>query len=148
MWLINIESMKLEEFTLPHLPTYATLSHTWADGQVIFYEFKSLDLKRRKPGIDKIRETCRLAAAKRIPYVWVDTCCIDKSSSAELSEAINSIFEWYKLSAVCFAYLSDLPKESPTLWRNEESQLVCRWFQRGWTLQELLAPAKLEFLID
>ncbi|KAI0451670.1 HET domain-containing protein [Xylaria acuta] len=146
MWLINIKSMRLEEFTPPHLPTYAILSHTWGEGEVTFQEFGNLESVGRKANFAKIKKTCELAAAKEIPYVWVDTCCIDKSSSAELSEAINSMFEWYKKSSVCFAYLSDLPlRESPTLWRDEEHQLVCRWFRRGWTLQELLAPAKLEF---
>ncbi|KAI0479795.1 HET domain-containing protein [Xylaria cf. heliscus] len=150
MWLINIKSMSLEEFTPPDLPSYAILSHTWEDGEVTFQEFSNLGLAKKKAGFVKIKKTCELAAVKKIRYVWVDTCCIDKSSSAELSEAINSMFEWYKLSTVCFAYLSDLSvnhsiKRLPTLWRDERNQRVCRWFRRGWTLQELLAPAKLEF---
>ncbi|KAI0861345.1 HET domain-containing protein [Xylaria cubensis] len=146
MWLINIKSMKLEEFTPPHLPSYAILTHTWGQEEVTFQEFRNWKAIEDKAGFAKIKKTCELAAAKEIPYVWVDTCCIDKSSSAELSEAINSMFEWYKLSTVCFAYLSDLNvRNSPTLWRDEVRQLVCRWFRRGWTLQELLAPAKLEF---
>ncbi|KAI0904718.1 HET domain-containing protein [Ustulina deusta] len=149
MWLINIKSMSLEEFTPPNLPSYAILSHTWENDEVTFQEFNKLESAQKKAGFAKIEKTCELAAAKGIPYVWVDTCCIDKSSSAELSEAINSMFEWYKLSTVCFAYLSDLIvnplMESPTLWRDKKRRLVCRWFQRGWTLQELLAPASLEF---
>ncbi|KAI0512989.1 heterokaryon incompatibility protein-domain-containing protein [Xylaria bambusicola] len=136
MWLINVESMKLEEFTPPDLPTYAILSHTWEDNEVTFREFKKRKYDKNKAGFVKIKKTCQLAAAKSIKYVWVDTCCIDKSSSAELSEAINSMFDWYRLSAVCFTYLSDLPASSI---------LVCRWFTRGWTLQELLAPDILEF---
>lgn len=149
MWLINIKSMSLEEFTPPDLPSYAILSHTWENDEVTFQEFNNLESAQKKAGFAKIEKTCELAAAKGIPYVWVDTCCIDKSSSAELSEAINSMFEWYKLSTVCFAYLSDLIVNpltgSPTLWRDKKRRLVCRWFQRGWTLQELLAPASLEF---
>ncbi|KAI1171956.1 hypothetical protein F4777DRAFT_582418 [Nemania sp. FL0916] len=128
MWLINVESMKLEEFTPPHLPKYAILSHTWGEDEVTFREFcdlESLELSQKKGGREKIRMTCELAADRDIPYAWVDTCCIDKSSSAELSEAINSMFEWYRLSA--------------------ENLYVCRWFRRGWTLQELLAPTVLEF---
>ncbi|KAI1737707.1 HET domain-containing protein [Xylaria scruposa] len=146
MWLIDVYSMKLEEFTPPHLPTYAILTHTWEQEEVTFREFRDLKEAEKKAGFVKIQKTCELAAAKNIPWVWVDTCCIDKSSSAELSEAINSMFEWYKLSTVCFAYLSDLDvRRSPTLWRDERNHDVCRWFRRGWTLQELLAPAKLEF---
>ncbi|KAJ8129864.1 hypothetical protein O1611_g3766 [Lasiodiplodia mahajangana] len=145
MWLINVESMELEEFTPPNLPAYAILSHTWGEEEVTFQEFGNLKLAEKKVGFKKIEKTCELAVAKSIRYVWVDTCCIDKSSSAELSEAINSMFDWYRKSAVCFAYLSDLELGSSTLWLNESAGRVCRWFKRGWTLQELLAPAKLEF---
>ncbi|KAI0107467.1 HET domain-containing protein [Nemania sp. FL0031] len=145
MWLINIESMKLEEFTPPHLPVYAILSHTWEEEEITFQEFANRELAEKKACFQKIKKTCKLAATRSISYVWVDTCCIDKSSSAELSEAINSMFDWYKQSQVCFAYLSDLDVESPTLWRDKDTRLVCRWFRRGWTLQELLAPSRLEF---
>ncbi|KAJ8112028.1 hypothetical protein ONZ43_g5485 [Nemania bipapillata] len=127
MWLINIESMRLEEFTPPDLPTYAILSHTWAEDEVTFNEFGNLESAEKKAGFAKIKKTCELAAIKGIPYCWVDTCCIDKSSSAELSEAINSMFDWYKLSAVCFAYLYDLDvghlEDSVTLWRDEKKRL-------------------------
>ncbi|KAI1313232.1 HET domain-containing protein [Xylaria venustula] len=147
MWLINIKLMRLEEFTPPDLPTYAILSHTWGDDEVTFQEFSNLALAQQRTGYTKIEKTCELATSKDIFYVWVDTCCIDKSSSAELSEAINSMFEWYRLAAVCFAHLSDLDENagSPVLWRDEKNRHICRWFTRGWTLQELLAPAKLEF---
>lgn len=81
-----------------------------------------------------------MALSDDIPYVWVDTCCIDKSSSAELSEAINSMFRWYAKSEVCYAYLDDINgssyiRELPT----------ARWFTRGWTLQELIAPRNMIF---
>ncbi|OIW27820.1 hypothetical protein CONLIGDRAFT_551906, partial [Coniochaeta ligniaria NRRL 30616] len=71
-----------------------------------------------------------------LAYVWIDTICIDKSSSAELSEAINSMFKWYRNAAICYAYLSDVPQV-----RLEYS----RWFTRGWTLQEMIAPQELRF---
>ncbi|ORY08191.1 hypothetical protein BCR34DRAFT_675109 [Clohesyomyces aquaticus] len=70
-------------------------------------------------------------------------CCIDKTSSAELSEAINSMFHWYRASARCYAYLSDVDAlpgsdDLPDITHS-------RWFTRGWTLQELLAPASVQF---
>ncbi|KAI1120485.1 HET domain-containing protein [Nemania abortiva] len=145
MWLIHIESMRLKEFTPPDLPIYAILSHTWGEDEVSFQEFHNLESAKKKTGFSKIKKTCELAAIKSIRYAWVDTCCIDKSSSAELSEAINSMFDWYRWSRVCFAYLSDLDEGSPTLWRDKDTRLACRCFRRGWTLQELLAPAELEF---
>lgn len=99
----------------------------------------SSDYKEKK-GFQKIDWTCQQAATDGLDYAWVDTCCIDQSSSAELSEAINSMFRWYKRAAVCYVYLSDI-LISPT-WRVELA--LCRWFTRGWTLQELLAPREIQ----
>ncbi|KAK6217813.1 hypothetical protein LQW54_003101 [Pestalotiopsis sp. IQ-011] len=100
MWLINVHDLKLENFVPPHLPPYAILSHTWEDDEVTFQDFANLRVAKRRRGYAKIKKTCDLAAAAEINYAWVDTCCIDKSSSAELSEAINSMFEWYRQSSV------------------------------------------------
>ena len=66
-----------------------------------------------------------------------DLCCIDKTSSAELSEAINSMYRWYQESGVCYAYLADVPPNAFS---------KSRWFTRGWTLQELIAPSTVIFL--
>jgi hypothetical protein len=80
-------------------------------------------------------------------YVWIDTCCIDKRSSAELSEAINSMWKWYWKSEVCYAYLADVPSEGFISGTTDYSELSrSRWFTRGWTLQELIAPHNLLFL--
>ncbi|KAM5546153.1 hypothetical protein V8D89_000279 [Ganoderma adspersum] len=92
----------------------------------------------------KIREACRVARENGYRYIWIDSCCIDKSSSSELSEAINSMYKWYGLAAVCYAYLSDVPSG-----RDHQAEgsafRKSRWFGRGWTLQELIAPASVEF---
>lgn len=84
-----------------------------------------------------------------IQYTWVDTCCIDKSSSAELSEAINSMFKWYRHAGICYAYLDDIePENVKNKDRNglKKSYLgQARWFTRGWTLQELIAPKEVVF---
>jgi hypothetical protein len=99
---------------------------------------------RQKAGYLKIKQCCQQATTDGLDYVWVDTCCIDKTSSAELSEAINSMFQWYRNAAVCYAYLADVtatPESTP-----ERSEFAgSRWFKRGWTLQELLAPAHVWF---
>jgi hypothetical protein len=63
---------------------------------------------RTKQGYKKIIAICDLARKDGYRHAWVDTCCIDKSSSAELSEAINSMFTWCWDACVCYAYLSDL----------------------------------------
>jgi len=137
MWLINAATLALEFFLPEQAPPYAILSHTWSDGEVSLAEFQRLDDQTRaKPGFSKIQKTCDLARAEDIAHVWVDTCCIDKTSSAELSEAINSMYSYYRRARVCFAYLNDL--DSNTSWQQLK---FCRtpppkWFSRGWTLQE------------
>lgn len=95
-----------------------------------------------KSGYKKIQEFCRLAKAEGYRYAWIDTCCIDKKSSAELSETINSMFAWYKHSTACYAYLEDVESTSSTLKPDGKES---RWYSRGWTLQELLAPLTVVF---
>ncbi|PNP79211.1 hypothetical protein FNYG_07287 [Fusarium nygamai] len=143
MWLINTTTIALEVKNVSSTP-YAILSHTWGDDEVTFEDMMTGQEKGKK-GYVKIIHTCRLAKERGIAYAWVDTCCVDKRSSAELAEAINSMFNWYKLSEVCFAHLEDLkihrgPQDDPL-----SGMSSCRWFTRGWTLQELIASRNLEF---
>lgn len=140
---VNTETIKLEQVTKQNrgFLRYAILSHTWGDEEVTFQEMQSGDPPTWKEGYRKIVGTCKLALESGIRYAWVDTCCIDKSSSAELSEAINSMFGWYQQADICYAYLSDVPRNL-----DEPYQLIhSRWFTRGWTLQELIAPGKVDF---
>ncbi|KAL1600119.1 hypothetical protein SLS59_006193 [Nothophoma quercina] len=95
-------------------------------------------------GYDKIRHCCGQAKDDGYEWVWIDTCCIDKRSSAELSEAINSMYQWYWNAEICYAHLVDVIKD-PLLDGNDASFIASRWFSRGWTLQELLAPETVEF---
>lgn len=148
MRLINVESLVLEEFISVDgdVPKYAILSHTWGASEVTFQDFTNPDktIRSGKTGFSKIQATCDLAAKAGLSHVWVDTCCIDKTSSAELTEAINSMFRWYRAAEVCYAWLADLPTDTDG--RVLTHQLgKCRWFTRGWTLQELLAPRRVEF---
>ncbi|KAF9873305.1 hypothetical protein CkaCkLH20_09118 [Colletotrichum karsti] len=143
MRLINTTSLEIVEFFDNDIPKYAILSHTWGDGdtEVSFSDFRRGDpLTKAKPGYQKIENACKEASKRSLHYVWVDTCCIDKTSSAELSEAINSMFQWYEEAEICFAYLADATSATAL-----EPSGASRWFTRGWTLQELLAPSKLEF---
>ena len=138
-----MSTLQLEEFMdSHHAPPYAILSHTWEEGEVTFQDFASPDVAKLKRGFGKIERTCKLAEANGIGYAWVDTCCIDKTSSAELTEAINSMFQWYARSQVCYAWLADLKAGEPIRVKDFAS---CRWFKRGWTLQELIAPGRVEF---
>ncbi|CCC07022.1 hypothetical protein SMACR_01045 [Sordaria macrospora] len=116
MWLINTSTLELEEFIGSDIPSYAILSHTWEDGEVTFHDAKAKLLeKQNSQGARKVAKACELAAQQGLAYAWVDTCCIDKSSSAELTEAINSMFQWYRSSNICLVYLSDFePHENNT----------------------------------
>lgn len=93
MRLINAATIKLVEFS-QEIPEYAILSHTWGRDEISFQEMEA-EPDRSKEGFKKIVSCCKQAIRDRIPFVWIDTCCINKSSSAELSEAINSMFRWY-----------------------------------------------------
>lgn len=125
MRLLNTMSLKLHDFTLESKPKYAILSHTWGDGEVTFQDMSSPN-RFRMEGYNKIVGTCELANRKGFEYVWIDTCCIDKSSSAELGEAINSMFQWYEDATVCYVYLDDIGED-----QLEISLPKCRWFGRG-----------------
>ncbi|CCM01063.1 uncharacterized protein FIBRA_03111 [Fibroporia radiculosa] len=116
---------------------FAILSHTWEKEEVTYNDFTE-NRHFNKAGNTKLKQFCRVAYQKYgIEFAWADTVCIDKSSSAELDESIRSMFAWYRNSAVCIAYLA----ESMTIGDMEHD----RWFTRGWTLQELLAPQQFKF---
>ena len=131
---------------------YSILSHVWEGEEQSFLDVKALMSPTastpRSRASPKIRNCCELAEKQGYRWVWIDTCCINKESSAELSEAINSMFQWYLKAAVCYAYLYDYPRDDAdpatldSLPRLHES----RWFSRGWTLQELIAPRSLLFV--
>ncbi|PQE23357.1 hypothetical protein CJF32_00009416 [Rutstroemia sp. NJR-2017a WRK4] len=134
------------------LPKYAILSHTWGDEEVIFQDMVEGTAKG-KAGYEKLRFCARQAERDNLQYFWVDTCCIDKSNNTELSEAINSMFRWYRDADRCYVYLSDVPiigyeelgdqRQHHPPWKSAFQ--MSRWFTRGWTLQELLAPVSVEF---
>ncbi|KAJ9149779.1 HET-domain-containing protein [Pleurostoma richardsiae] len=140
MRLLNVDTFKLEDFYDQDIPRYAILSHTWTKDEVTFQEFPTL--ARNDPRLAKADGCCSRAGRDRIPYVWIDTFCIDKSSSAELSEAINSMYRWYRQSEICYVYLTDVHDDSTS---PGSSFWTSRWFTRGWTLQELVAPFIVEF---
>jgi hypothetical protein len=145
MRLIDCKTYEMTEF-IDNIPPYAILSHTWEDEEVLYSDMRNIEEAAKKKGFAKIKAVCGLAIDARYQYCWVDTCCIDKSSSAELSEAINSMFPWYQKSAACFVYLSDLVyKPLGMVDQIQEQRRPCRWFTRGWTLQELIAPANVHF---
>ena len=148
---------KVLEFCDDKATKYAILSHRWIDPTEVDYE-EMVDLAkmdreeqdeiRRRLGYKKIVDTCNQAKKDGYKWMWIDTCCIDKRSSAELSEAINSMYRWYANAKVCYAYLRDVDGSFPTKRDEEEypdSDGWPEWFSRGWTLQEMIAPQNLQF---
>lgn len=156
MRLLNVQTRQLKEFFDDSIPNYAILSHTWGEDEVTFQNIHKPEAKH-KAGYLKIDYTCREALKDKIEWAWIDTCCIDKASSSELSEAINSMYRWYAQARICYAYLVDVDASCPELDENGQifptserkrwhaMFLQSRWFTRGWTLQELLAPRQLHF---
>lgn len=181
MRLINVHTLALESFT-SGTPVYAILSHTWIKGQEVTLQAMEAGGPARD-GLEGWRNNvacCERAAQDGWRYVWVDTCCIDKTNSVELSEAINSMFRWYEEAVVCYAYLADVSEKVVLLTEiysemhrqemKDQEQMTghhidthntrkldrlraierhcfakSRWFERGWTLQELLAPRAFLF---
>lgn len=130
--------LQLVEFNPSEIPPYAILSHTWGRGEVLYNDVINGTAPQRE-AFQKVHDACLQARADGYDYIWIDTCCINKVSSAELSEAINSMFAWYRDSNICYAFLNDLADD------DHESFAECRWWTRGWTLQELIAPGNVIF---
>ncbi|KIW99047.1 uncharacterized protein Z519_00710 [Cladophialophora bantiana CBS 173.52] len=155
MRLLNARTLQFLEIDDPRtVPKYAILSHTWTDKEVVFSDLKSSpQLAHQRPEFAKVKFTAQQALDDGLDYIWVDTCNIDKSSSAELSETINSMFMLYKKAEVCYVYLADVTEQPPAGWTDDgqnddawtETFTSARWFSRGWTLQELIAPRNTVF---
>ncbi|KAH6997978.1 heterokaryon incompatibility protein-domain-containing protein [Ilyonectria sp. MPI-CAGE-AT-0026] len=149
MRLLNAHTLEVEFFAGNDVPGYAILSHTWGKEEVTLQDIQRCSqaemMEHERYG--KLRGSCEIATSFGLNYIWIDTCCIDKSSSAELSEAINSMFRWYAESAVCIAFLEDVNSTSAFDGTNSMFK-QSRWFTRGWTLQELIAPSKVVFYSD
>ncbi|KAH8780655.1 heterokaryon incompatibility protein-domain-containing protein [Hyaloscypha finlandica] len=132
------------------IPEYAILSHRWGAEEVTLADLTNGNGKRMA-GYSKLQFCGEQAKRDGLHYFWVDTCCIDKSNSTELAEAINSMFRWYQKAAKCYVYLSDVSirkrkaSDTSTECTWESAFRVSEWFTRGWALQELLAPRSVGF---
>ncbi|KAF1955268.1 WD40 repeat-like protein [Byssothecium circinans] len=131
------------------IPPYAILSHTWgADAEEVTFDDLTKGIGKKKHGYKKIYFCAEQAARDGLEYFWIDTCCINKANKAELSHAINSMFRWYRNATRCYVYLTDvtgccIDDDFHLQWDSVLGR--SRWFTRGWTLQELLAPRSIEF---
>ncbi|KAF2720019.1 hypothetical protein K431DRAFT_321340 [Polychaeton citri CBS 116435] len=145
MRLLNIKSLEFAEFGDDNRPAYVIASHRWlSDSEATFQDVRD----RRNTdsqGYQKVGAYANYIRNSMYPveWLWIDTCCIDKDSAAELSEAINSMFEWYHSAELCLAYLTDVNAVG-----DRSSFKKSEWFKRGWTLQELLAPRTVIFVTE
>lgn len=166
MRLLSTNALEFYDFLGTGIPRYAILSHRWERDEMSYQDMiKEMERNKnswpgptdilQKQGYRKISEFRRLALQDGYEYIWADTCCIDKLSSSELQEAINSMYQWYWDSDVCYAYLSDvsvptdrIDSDGRFLFKSSDLKSFQRsqWFTRGWTLQELLAPRALIFV--
>ena len=154
MWLLSTDRAELHYFGGPEVVPggYAILSHVWGREEQSFQDMQRLHKSSTKDhsvpreyASPKIKQSCILAERHGYKWIWNDTCCIDKTSSAELSEAINSMFQYYSRADVCYAYLQDVPSDD-VLQCESSAFRRSTWHTRGWTLQELVAPALLVFV--
>jgi len=147
MRLLDTQSHEVREFGDGDVPFYAILSHRWDAVEVSLQDLRGGDAGQMA-AYSKIRNSCSLAASHGFQHLWIDTCCIDKTSSAELSESLNSMYRWYRESMVCYAYLGDVPSDSLERRTGVAGRAFGQsaWFTRGWTLQELIAPPTIVFL--
>jgi len=133
------------------IPPYAILSHVWETEEVNFKDLMD-GTSKSKAGHNKIQSCLEQAQRDGLKYLWVDTCCMDRSNNIEFCEAINSMYRWYNNAAVVYIYLSDVSRttisstDRPPIPPWESAFLQERWFTRGWTLQELIAPTIVDFL--
>ena len=146
MHLLNTWTRKTQEFLPGRIPPYVILSHRWEDEEVSYKDLTQPkeDLSKLK-GWTKLDSFCSSAEKDGWEWVWMDTCCIDKSSSAELSEAINSMYQWYMEARFCIAYLADISVVKDETGMKRKQFHKSEWFERGWTLQELLASREVVF---
>jgi hypothetical protein len=146
----NDGDFSLTEFFEGDIPKkYAILSHRWGPEEVTLADLKNGNYKKMA-GYSKIQFCGEQAKRDGLQYFWVDTCCIDKSNSTELAEAINSMFRWYQDATKCYVYLRDVSRPRNDLADGSTEDWVStfrnsEWFRRGWTLQELIAPASVDF---
>lgn len=116
MLLLNVRTLKIENFSGQRIPPYTILSHTRGSNteEASYKSWRgrwSALWRANGPGYHKLLWTCKQAIANRLDYIWIDTICIDKSSSQKLSEAINSMYAWYRDANICYVYLADVPAE-------------------------------------
>ncbi|KAJ8518481.1 hypothetical protein ONZ45_g4467 [Pleurotus djamor] len=135
----NADASTSQSFDQNTVARYAIASHRWDRQELAFVDredLKSMEMKKQT-AYAKFKGLCKAAEASGCRFVWIDTLCIDNTNAPELDESIRSMFSWYRNAYVCIVYLGQ---------SDDESDIAKdTWFSRGWTLQELLAPKRIQF---
>lgn len=156
MRLLHARTRELKDFCAEDTPDYAILSHTWGDNEVTASDISDGLYSGKEVYWRKINCACKQALEDHLEWLWVDTCCLRRDDAIELDTAIHSMFEWYRDASVCYVYLPDVPSrpEESDVGYGEDTEdpeapdssfRRSRWFSRGWTLLELLAPRELRY---
>jgi hypothetical protein len=133
MRLLHTKKLELTEFIGTSVPEYVILSHRWEQDEVQYSDIQAKTANGRE-GYTKLTGACQQARVDGYDWIWIDTCCIDKTNSVELQEAINAMFEWYKDANICYAYLADVEVDYDDD-DFEDSFIDSKWWTRSWTLR-------------
>ena len=157
MRLIDVNTFAQQDrFVDGKTPPYAILSHVWGKDEVSYQNLKDIredgfndrllrEAIDKNAGNSKIAHACAQARKAGLGWIWIDTCCIDKTNSTELSRSINSMFTWYEGAQICFAHLADVDFNNTSNAEVASAIQKSKWFKRGWTLQEMLASRSMLF---
>jgi hypothetical protein len=142
--LLDVRTYQVSVFNEAAAPRYAAISHTWGPDEVVFKDLVNFQYATLRGGFAKLQGACLTVIKLGIEWIWIDTVCIDRSSSVEVSDSVNSIFRWFRNSQFCIVYLDDLcpDDEGSASFRQLKA---CRWMTRSWTLQEVIAPRDVRF---
>ncbi|KAG0700940.1 hypothetical protein DFH29DRAFT_1080368 [Suillus ampliporus] len=118
------------------------LSHRWETKEPALHDVQDKVVYDLDPvgTMVKLQTFCKLARDAGHHWAWSDTCCIDQTNNIELQRSVNSMFVWYRESALTIVYLSDVPPSSTS-----GALAYSAWNTRGWTVQEFLAPNVILF---
>ncbi|KAG0701294.1 hypothetical protein DFH29DRAFT_852779 [Suillus ampliporus] len=147
----SIEYKEILSSSMTHLPlqtepieeavakyfNWVMLSHKWESKEPLMHDIHDKVVYDLDPGgtVVKLQTFCKVTRDAGHRRAWSDTCCTDQNNNVELQRSVNSMFVWYRNSALTIVYLSDVPPSSKS-----GALADSTWNTRGWTIQEFLAP--------
>ena len=153
----DVRGLVSTNFSEDAIPPYTILSHRWNGDTEVLFEDLAVSKRdfEKKAGYRKIEFCAAQTRKDGLQYFWVDTCGIDRWNQLERAQAVNSMYRWYERASKCYVFLSDVSTGEATrsasrarppqddAWKTQFR--TSEWFQRGWTMQELISPKVVEF---